>query len=41
MQWMLNKAEEAGVKNNRQLAMLQLAVTLGAIHTTSITATHM
>ncbi|KAK3689090.1 cytochrome P450 [Podospora appendiculata] len=40
LQWMINKADSFNVKDDAELAYCQLSLSLAAIHTTSITATH-
>ncbi|KAK3317330.1 cytochrome P450 [Cercophora scortea] len=40
LQWTINKADSFNVKDDAELAYCQLSLCLAAIHTTSITATH-
>lgn len=40
LQWMLDKADEYGVGDEKQMSEMQLTLSLAAIHTTSTTATH-
>lgn len=41
LQWLLNRAEAAGITNTADITHMQLLLTMAAIHTTTLTATRM
>lgn len=41
LQWMLDKSDSHNVKDDAEMAFMQLTLSMAAIHTTSMTATHM
>lgn len=41
LQWMLNKSGDYNVQDDAEIASMQLTLSMAAIHTTSMTATHM
>jgi cytochrome P450 len=41
LQWMLNKSAHYDVQDDGEIASIQLTLSMAAIHTTSMTATHM
>ena len=41
LQWLLNRAEDAGIIDLADITHMQLLLTMAAIHTTTLTATRM
>lgn len=41
LQWLLNRAEAAGITDVANITHMQLLLTMAAIHTTTLTATRM